>query len=161
MLEMITGILGAIWFYLWTSFVLMMVVWFFFINAMLLRKKQDKLKKNKLIYYPVLFLFIIGYLLDIILNYYAGVFNYVADRISGYSHKDSVFMPEIDYSGINKNTIHRLTMTARLRHIKRTRLKNSWTYKMANFICYNMLRPFDREHCSISEIITTMKTVAK
>lgn len=160
MFDLIFGLFGDAWFYLWTSFVLTIIVWLIFINAMLLREKEQELKKNKFVYYPLAVLFIIGYLLDILLNYYVGsTVNYLFDRLSKRGHKNSVFLPVVDYKNLTWKNTYKLTFTARLKHIKTTRIKDSLTYKMADFICYNMLRLFDKDHCSIGEVLQVMRTV--
>lgn len=158
MFEIIFGIIENAWFYIWSSFLLTIVVWFFFINAMLLKGKEEEIKEKSLVgYYVLAFFYLCGYGLDIFLNYYVGsVLHYIADRLSGFGHSGSTFLPDVDYSSVNVKTTHKLTFTARLKYIKTTRKENTATYKFANFVCKKMLIPFDPDHCSVGEVLKVL-----
>ena len=133
------------------------ILWFIFANMMQLKPYQKQLQEIPIVYQVAAFIFIIGFIGDILWNIiFASPIFYLLDRWSGYDHKSSQFLPA--FKGITKKTLYKLTLTARLKQNLLTRdPRFDVTYKVSIFICLKMLNPFDPKHCGADKAITAFE----
>ena len=118
-------------FFIGLGIVIFFVTWLLFINLMPLKDREFKWY----IKYPIILLFAIGYILDVIFNILWGT---------------CLFL-QMPYRGTGFN----LTFSQRLRRILRGDTliaKGTFRYKMAMFFCRYMIEPWDKNHCGLEDI---------
>lgn len=98
-------------------------LWFLFINVMTWKKYQDKIPK--VIQYPLYAIAGIGYIVDVLFNWFYGT---------------AIFL----------QLPKQLTLTKRLRLILITENpETSWRFKIAYFMCTKLIEPWDYNHCGL------------
>lgn len=128
------------------------VIWLLYVAFMHTKETIDKWPK--VIKYPAMFIFGLGYLADILWSLiYGSVGNYLLDRASGYSHKQAIFWVKFAKGKLTWKTTYLLTFTYRMKVNLVLREKGDYSFDTATTICHDLLERHDPDHCSVDKML--------
>ena len=117
------------------------VMWIIFVNAMWLRDNQEKVPKW--LRYPAMFLFVVGFLYDVLLNIVYGSLMFLDP-------------PDFKTANVQWKGIGFPTLSERMKDYLRDGREGSFLIKyrwyLSRFMCRYMIEPWDKGHCGIGYV---------
>jgi len=131
-------------------FVFFWVVWIIFANVIQYKDTIMELPAPKK--YVVGFLFIIGYIGDVIWNVIPGtVIFYCLDLIDDIPKEERQGIPT--FKGVTIKTSYKLTLSKRLQGIVDAYPESSYNHRFATWLAKYLINPFDPGHITLDETI--------